>query len=332
MSRLAGTWWRSSRYTIENGWIRPAAGPLEQFDPWEAFWDRPPGHVSKPPYIELVNLARRLPIAVPESAPPLRLNQESESELLGWTAKNGLLGVLLHVTQHVSTVDETVTPAGDRIVTRTFAEGPEWDSWTEELQAEEIGKVRSEALVVPFPEGPARFEPLGKTWGPHFPNVDPSKWEAGSFLSLAHWPEFFWSLYGEKVNDFLWIARYFSEAVGLVAEADPKYFVGGLQFHDETKDAGRSALNKIMKSSYPVLAKKKDGMLERRLIARSLIGMFALMAVEDLLRQRYLYTCPCGDVFSSAYPDTKYCSSRHRERYRKRAKRERVRRASANLD
>ena len=57
----------------------------------------------------------------------------------------------------------------------------------------------------------------------------------------------------------------------------------------------------------------------------SLLGVLARMAILDRVGKRNLYRCPCGRVIASAYPESSYCSPQHRERYKKREKRQKAR-------
>jgi hypothetical protein len=325
-----GNWWRFTRYVIDDGWIRPAPGAsLSDFDVWDSFWRRPEGHIAEPPYAQLMTLVCRLPCPGAEGWAS-QLEPAVEEELLSWCSEHGLLGTLLHIVRQVKWVQRyRMVDSKREGILQTFMARPDWTVVHDEFPVDAPNHPGSEVLIENFPTGEPRFEPLSTTWGRHFPDIEPKDETFDPYPSPTEEPEHFWTEYAESVSDFIRVARFFTEAVGLVREWQPREFASGLHYYMRTKWEGLGELNRMMESNSPYLIVSKDGKAEERECAPSLMGMFARMATKDILDKRYLGQCPCGKIFVSAYPDTKYCSVRHRDKYRKRAERERARRAGA---
>src|SRR5262245_35388850 len=96
----AGWWWRFSRYEVRSGCIRPAAGAtLETYDPWEDYFaTHSLRRGSEPLYQRLLSLLKKIRF---EPGVPWQLDRASETALLGWCGRYGLMGILPHKAQMV---------------------------------------------------------------------------------------------------------------------------------------------------------------------------------------------------------------------------------------
>lgn len=324
----AGRWWRFEKYGIEDGWIRPTRrATLGEFDAWNAYWNQPEGRVTEPPHVQFVNLVRDLPHPTTEER-SVDLDPEQERELLSWCSSNGLLGVLPDAVHQV-TIAMPWKPADHESRVRSVQMLRDCDEWREWDVFDDVDGVetekpadwpRSHVLIEPIGGGAhSRFQPLGKTWAKFFPDVPAQEVESYSYPTPL--TKEFWLQYAEPVRDFILVGRYFAEAV-IQLSGDPKDFrseFGAMV----TVPHARRTLNSLIRTTAPALAPERKGTYQRRWRSPSLLGMLAMMATQDLLGERHLYRCPCGRVISSSYPETKYCSPQHRDRYRKREQRRR---------
>jgi len=320
-----GSWWRFNSYEIREGWLRPAPkAALEQFDPWTTYWETPSeNRVSEPPYVAFVNMITALPVPNADDD-AIQLAADEETALLDWCGKYGLLGLLTHMFLYVS----IETRGGRMSMTRSC------DPWFLMLGMEDPAsrrlKASSYAIVEPISGGESERQPLSKMWAPgFFPDVAREDWETFDYPAPLT-PEF-WSQYGERVTDFIKVGRMFADAVTRLSDSEggdfPDSCVGSIEGAPlVTEGSARATLNRMLKSTKPVQILDNDGYEQRLWRSPSFLGMLAMMHSQDLIGDRRLFRCPCGRVFASTYPDTKYCSPRHRDRYRKRALREKQRR------
>lgn len=316
-----GPWWRFDGYEIREGWLRRAPkATLEPFDPWITYWETPSeNRVSEPPYVAFVNMITALP-APSINDDPIQLRADEEAALLDWCAKYGLLGLLTHMFLYVS----IETRSGKMSMSRSC------DPWFPIIELEDPTsprrKTSSYAIVEPIGGGAPERQPLSNVWAPgFFPDVPRDDWE--TFDYPAPLTPKFWSQYGERVTDFIKVGRMFADAVTRLSDSDggdfPDSSVGSIEGSPLiTEGSARATLNGMMKSTKPVQALDDDGNEQRIWRSPSFLGMLAMMYSQDLIGECHLFRCPCGRVFASTYPDTKYCSPRHRDRYRKRALRE----------
>jgi hypothetical protein len=208
------------------------------------------------------------------------------------------------------------------------------DPWFPIIEVEDRTSPRPKdsphAIVDPISGGAPERQPLSKVWAPgFFPDVPQKDWETFDYPAPLT-PEF-WSQYGERVTDFIKVGRMFADAVTRLSDSEGGDFLDSCVGSIEgapliTEDSARATLNRMMESTKPVQVLDDDGYEQRIWRSPSLLGMLAMMYSQDLIGDRRLFRCPCGRVFASTYPDTKYCSPRHRDRYRKRALREKQKR------
>jgi hypothetical protein len=316
-----GPWWRFDSYEIREGWLRPVSNAaLEEFDPWTAYWKTPSeDRVSEPPYVAFVNMITALPTPG-ENNDAVQLAADEEAALLDWCGQYGLLGLLTHMFLYVS--------VGRMSMLRSC------DPWfpTEEPEdpTSPRSKTSSHAIVEPIWGGEPERQTLNKVWAPcFFPDVPKDDWE--TFDYPAPLTPKFWDQYGERVIDFIKAGRRFADAVTRLADTEggdfPDSCIGSIEGAPlVTEGSARATLNGLMKSTKPVQILDDEGYEQRIWRSPSFLGMLAMMHSQDLIGDRRLFRCACGGVFASTYPGTKYCSPKHRDRYRKRELRERQKR------
>jgi len=140
--------------------------------------------------------------------------------------------------------------------------------------------------------------------------------------------EAFWRLYAEPIDAFLEGAQALAGALhGLQGE---RPFAGG---PDATGAATRSlaALHTLVGPVSAALAITEDGALRQRWIAPSLLGSYAMMALQDIGGNRRILACArCGGLFTAAAYQARYCSPRCRNTAQKAALR--AREAQGSVD
>lgn len=317
-------WWYFDRYVIRDGWIRPdPTGRLEDWDPWEAYEGRSEKHVRENAYVELINLAREIP-APPPGRQPLDLSSHQEERLLAWCSKNGLLGILPHTTSHVRMVK--LVNGRPHITVMVRSSGP-WFPLIRmpQYDDEPQSMLRSEAMIEEIGSDP-RVEPLGSAWGPYFPGVPVEERE--TYVYPAPLTDEFWRQYAEPVTDFVSVAKYLADAaVRLVSSKD--FPMSGYEGFSEgvpliDTHAAISILGGLLKPVLLGVGEDADGQLRVQHRFPSLLAMLAMMVARDVSGKQRLYQCPCGLLFCSVYPEARFCSPEHREKYKKRFKRARA--------
>jgi hypothetical protein len=89
-------WWRFDRYQIQDAIIRPAVGSqLTWYDPWSDFQQIRNQTNGQPAYSELVRLIGTLKADPGTKRAYPVFSPESQSEIVSWCQRHGLLGVLL---------------------------------------------------------------------------------------------------------------------------------------------------------------------------------------------------------------------------------------------
>jgi hypothetical protein len=181
---------------------------------------------------------------------------------------------------------------------------------------------RSQVFLEPIGGGEPVSQSLSETWANFFPDVAAEERETYDYpapLTVS-----FWRQYAEPIGDFIRVAKYFSEAVERLSDLaadDLSTDLGGGLMVVITKDAARATLNGLMRPVAPVLHADDDDEFQRRWHSPSLLGVFAMMATQDLWGERRLIRCPCRKVVASSDPRSKYCSPEHRVLYGKRIQR-----------
>ena len=134
--------------------------------------------------------------------------------------------------------------------------------------------------------------------------------------------------YSEPWHLFLNTARHFANAVEVIA--DPK---GApiIEYRNKPLDkkAAIERLNQLANGVTPSISVDPRGRYKQIWKSPSLLGHLAMQASQDLLGHRPPIACPCGVTFASNHPDATYCSKLCRDRYHKRAQRDRERKSSS---
>jgi hypothetical protein len=88
--RSAARWWRYSKYTVEEGRLRPAPGAkLQTYDVWDRYLSAP--REGQFPYESLIRLVRHLD---PRAKPTYGATPEDHQQIAEWCGEYGLLGLL----------------------------------------------------------------------------------------------------------------------------------------------------------------------------------------------------------------------------------------------
>jgi hypothetical protein len=312
-------WWRFDRYELRDGFLRPASGAsLESFDPWLPYWTGREGHVAEPPYAELATLVRDLPPI--ELTDARLLPDRAVSALLSWCSRNGLLGLMTHQVMWM----RTVVPGkdGPRITTMTQSHQP-WPAFNEVRPGwVPVQPLGPEALAIEIESIDPRPRPASLTAsvGRFFADVNVE--ESEHYDYPAPLSDEFWHGYGELVHDVVYVMKYFGRLLERLSSDEDMSPTSGDPLL--TKEAAAARLNALTKPTSIALEVREDGSFQLQWRSPSLLGHLANMAAQDLLGARRLYECPCGRFVTSGYPDTKYCSPEHREKYRKREQRRRA--------
>ena len=324
LNLVTGGWWRWTRYEIRDGCIRPAPGArLESYDPREIWLrTRPPakssnqGRSGEPPYQSLLRLLGELEYRRPGDAAldftPAEvdfllapLSEESETKLLEWCARYGLLGIVLHRTAQV-----TLAPRTGLHQVQYTKIGSGWSTTEISITRQEPVSMPS-AVVLPLRGAGAVVERLGITWARFFPSVPPLQREV--FLYPSPLTEEFWNWYAEPVADFLSGMRALMglhQAIRL--------------FQSESRKARR--LQKLQDALIPrhllaegllagvsqALQWNPDRRIQQKWVASSLLAWLATMMVAGLSNGRALLCGGCGRPFVSAAYQARFCSVRCR--------------------
>lgn len=361
----AGWWYRFDRYEVRGGYVRPVTGTSGRwYDPWTSYRSaavsragrdgaRPSGQVmdptsrapgtsrqARPPYLSLIELLRRQPY-VRDAA--------SDAAIAEWCTGYGLLGVLPHRARMVTLATrwhhQEGLPAGALVPKRVsylhVAGG--WradvgpligtglpmlvDAGEHESQVVQRSLLPSDwpgsgVLLGDLREELWRHEPLAATWGSFFPDVPDIEKE--TFEYPAPLSDAFWSLYAEPAGAFLDAASTLSEALDRVgartSDGDPSHVAAVQQ--------GQAILHALTSSVRPFLSSTEAGGFRQNWVASTLLGSFAMMALQDLAQGHVPRFCEgCGTPFLSAAYQARYCSERCRHRVQKRNQRRQHRKA-----
>lgn len=325
-------WWRFNEYQLnppdqsaprrKAGHIGPAPGAkLEQYDPWQSYRaarSRRKGGV--PPYHDFdITVLPREP-------------------LLTWCAKYGLPGTLLQIADSVELAPrwQPYKDSKDVLVpTRTtyFRGNAGWSSWTTQVgptsraylstDPEQQGQLvaqdsiptqwgRPHVVIKPIGKPMREVQQLGKTWSRFFPAVPEDESETYPYPMPGS--EEFWALYAESEEAFM-------EGMGAFGLAQ-RHFLPSDMGGDVSK--GLEILNDLVGTSSPALELNPEGLVEKRWVSPSLLGMFAMMFLLNLQEGHRVLICNvCGRLFVSAAYQARYCSSTCSNRAQKRVYRKR---------
>ena len=341
-----GNWKRFERYKIRDGYIRAdLESDLQLVNPWsehDSAWegnqptDAGAKRVVTPPYQSLLDLVNNLtPSAMFEPSP-----EECEA-IVGWCSEHGLLGLLPHALLSVEFAPVWVNdPDLKRLIpaSRTWTRKPNgWTSrakphqvldgnaiWTmdEELLGQPVSPEHLPALLNPSGAHctkPGAFEvsfkPVGQALDRYFPDLAPSARKSFNYPTPLSDP--FWREYAEPVAEFVSAAVQFSNAVkdlaslsGPLADLDPA--------RASRLVRSQTTLNALATGTQQFLGVWQGGGFVQRWVSTSLLSSLATMTVQALAAQEIRLCASCGKAFSTSAYQSKYCSTRCRDREIKR--------------
>lgn len=327
-SRLPETqygWWRFDRYEIQDAVIRPVAGSrLIWYDPWASFQQVRNQTNGQPAYSELARLVTALKADVKKNGIG-QVSQESQSKILAWCGRHGLLGVLLSRWERL-----TLAPRADvrdptlRIQERYFQgygnSNPVFKT-TGDLQP-----ARPGVLIHSLNDVNIEEESFADTWYRFFPSV-PER-ERETFQYPFPYSEQFCKLYAEPLFEFWRAARLFA---GIVEHIGPRVIPEGARDAREAlaRQQTIETLNLLRRKVSQVLVDGSGG-LRQQWVSPSLLASFAEMFVVDLVAGRRAQYCECcGYSFITEAYQAHYCTPACRLRQQKRNLRSRIKSARA---
>jgi hypothetical protein len=356
MDISTGTWSRFERYEMRDGYLRPAPGAeLVTYDPWESYLTaRELG--SDPPYQTLVALVTQQRTGRRFVEREL-LRWVQEYGLLGVLLHRAQI-VTLHPIWQPSPRRAVVRDPGGlgsavaklpgdagrlrpRRVLFTRSNVGWWPAH-DNSYAEESGELEGEPEQLGRPVPPAEipaewrgasgvllrdldgfgtvWEPLEGTWALYFPDV--ADHERGTHQYPLPASEDFWRAYAEPIDEFWRAARLLDDALGSLADQSAAGPADDLT-RRLAINWGWVRFNSLLAPVGPGLVVEPGAKYRQRWFAPSLLGSFAMMALQDLSDpQRRPRRCEaCGCVFLTTRTTARFCSDRCRFRAHKRATR-----------
>jgi hypothetical protein len=322
-------WWRFDRYQIQGAVIRPAAGSrLSWYDPWSDFQQIRNQTNGQPAYSELVRLVGTLKADPGTKRAYPVFSPESQSEIVSWCERHGLLGVLLSRWESVTL---SPRPAGldSRLkIHERYLRGYGVTVGVRQSKGD-LPEVSSRVLIRPLHDLDLKEEALADTWYRFFPAVPERERETFSY-PVPYSPTF-WELYAEPVTEFWRAARLLAGIVGHLGLAA----IPGARASEGSEALAREQavemLNLWRKDVSQVLLDEGEG-LRQAWVSPSLLVSFAEMFVQDLVAgARGKYCECCGHWFISAAYQACYCSTACRLRQQKRNLRARMKQARASF-
>jgi len=304
-------WPRFSRYVIDGGYLRPAAGAkLSWYDPWEDFLavrrssasaavafgsllrllDR--ARVKMPSADEIARVGRRHVSPSKEDGgllrPALVTYAIDEPAVLAWVAEHGLLGLLHHRLEAAYSYDRGVLSSFV-----SWSRGA-WRRVENEVDAGSRDALRSTArdrgepnesyaVVRPLAAPGAEVRLSDKAWAAYFPTLTKA--------DLARVPNMLadgtvWPYYAESIDDFIGAAVSMRTLLTSLREPKRRGFDAG---------SGLLFLEELLQPVRRTLRVGAGGVLEPAWASPSLIGNIGAMIFDDLTRQGRVAECArCG--------------------------------------
>lgn len=163
------------------------------------------------------------------------------------------------------------------------------------------------------------------TWSKYFPSI-PKK-EVETYLYPPPLSPPFWKIYSEKWWHFFRGVFDLQDALLYLNES--------ADYSDKqsktNRSKGFSLLNDLVSSSSMVLGTNRDGSYRQEWRAASLLGCFAMMALQDLTQHRKVMSCErCNRLFVTEAYQARYCSDRCRHTAQKRRYRQKLKEEKDN--
>jgi hypothetical protein len=283
---------------------------------------------GQPAYSELVRLFDTLKADPGTKRFYPAFSPESQSEIVSWCDRHGLLGVLLSRWESVTL---SPRPAGldSRIkIQERYLRGYGITVCVRESKGD-LDEARSSVLIRPLHDLDLKEEALADTWHRFFPSV-PER-ERESFSYPVPYSTTFWELYSEPLAEFWRAARLFTgivEHLSLAARSAARAIEGSKAL---SREQAVEVLNLWRRDVSQVLLDEGEG-LRQAWVSPSLLVSFAEMFVQDLVAgARGKYCECCGHWFISAAYQACYCSTTCRLRQQKRNLRARMKQARASF-
>ena len=324
-------WWRFDRYEIKDNVIRPAPGSsLSPYDPWVGFQQIRNQTNGQPAYMELARLATALKADPATKGRILNVSQESQSQILAWCERHGLLGALLSRWVSVTLAPRPAVQDSKLRRQERYIRLYGTDVGIRRTEGD-LDRGRSSILIHPLNDLCIQEETLTKTWANFFPSVP---WQdRETFAYPVPYSQAFWELYSEPVSEFLRAARLFAGIVEYLGRS-AKAMSGGAPATEEGEALAREqaieSLNVLRKDGSPVVVDEGEG-LRQEWASPSLLASFAEMLVIDLFAGRRAQYCECCRFpFTTDAYQARYCSPPCRLRQQKRNLRARIKQARAS--
>lgn len=339
-------WWRFDRYEIKDSVIRPAPGSrLTRYDPWADFQQMRNQTNGQPAYVELARLVNELSADPATKGRITNLSSESQSLILAWCERYGLLGILpsrwvsvtlspqptpAHLKESVALRPSQVVEPRKRGTRERYVRGYGTTFCTVRTESDSDQAPPASVLIHPFNDLRIVEEPLTKTWSHFFPSVPWHQREI--FAYPAPYSPAFWRLYGEPLFEFWRTARLFAGIVKYLdrsAQIMPRGAPANGGSEALAREQAIDSLNLLRKDVSQVLVDEGEG-LRQQWVSPSLLASFAEMLVLDLVAGRRAQYCECcGRPFVSEAYQARYCSQPCRLRQQKRNLRSSMKRAQA---
>jgi hypothetical protein len=280
--------------------------------------------------MELARLATALKADPATKGRILNVSQESQSQILAWCERHGLLGALLSRWVLVtlaprSTVHDSRLRRQKRYI-RLYGT----DVGIRRTEGN-LDRICSSILIHPLNDLCIQEETLTKTWSNFFPSVP--RQDRETYAYPVPYSQAFWEIYSEPVSEFLRAAKLFAGIVEYLGRS-AKATSGGATASEEGEALAREqaieSLNVLRKDVSQVVVDEGEG-LRQEWASPSLLASFAEMLVIDLVAGRRAQYCECcRSPFTTDAYQARYCSPRCRLRQQKRNLRARMKQACAS--
>ena len=335
-----GRWVRSQGYYIEAGMIRLAPdAELEVYDPWEE-WRTAVD--EERPYKRLLRLSQQL--HPPRMYGPLPRREQQQLEK--WVQENGLLGILPHETleatmaprwvdeQEFAGADESSTGGARSFIAvqrQQLCKAQHWPVYLRRIGEARTSDPALEGELVPadqlggaglpvdvlrrrVQDASIERRSLEKHYHEFFPEVP--REEAWTYDYPGVDSDRFWRSYSESARLLVGTARYLAAPLAGLAR------MRGEELSDDDSTLIWQALQRINAMASVVDLAGALSETDEFFVgwaSPSLLGMYALMLLNDLSAGHQVKRCPnCEIFFLAKNPRARYCSSTCRHAQQKR--------------
>lgn len=302
-------WIAFDEYLIEGGVIRPAPGAtVRETSPWWAYEARLASRGKlkrddKPPHESLLGIGREVSALSDDGEAWAKIEVKLKGRTLGWVARHGVLGLLLHDLRRIVRQDATGTQR-------------EW--------------YREGALFTSH--SPATRPPMVElSPSPLWSGSDDAILEGYFDAPIGGMPdlfsEHFWQTYGEPLGRFLSVARHLAWAFDTLRRFQGKPPPSESGDYQRWLFAAHS-LNEMLNRSNELLMVTDGGEYRRKQCHASLLGSVARMAMLDLTGSADLVPCQrddCFDLFVRKKTNQRFCCSTCQTTHQRRNQRARER-------